>query len=80
MKKNTVRRRRRTEEEGITIKMVEEVPGSLGTSASLALRFGQTMFSCASLFFMCFDVSFYGFTAFWYYYFPLFNSFFVFEL
>ncbi|KAH9611551.1 hypothetical protein KSS87_005166 [Heliosperma pusillum] len=43
---------------------MEEVPGSLGTSASLALRLGQTLFSCASLFFMCLDVNFYGYTAF----------------
>ncbi|KAL2905683.1 hypothetical protein RDABS01_004393 [Bienertia sinuspersici] len=46
--------------------MAEEVPGSLGTSASLALRLGQTIFSSASLVFMCFDVNFYGFTAFCY--------------
>uniref|UniRef100_A0A803MCQ3 CASP-like protein n=1 Tax=Chenopodium quinoa TaxID=63459 RepID=A0A803MCQ3_CHEQI len=45
--------------------MVDEVPGSLGTSASLALRFGQIMFSSASLFFMCLDVDFYSYTAFW---------------
>lgn len=44
--------------------MVQEVPGSLGTSASLALRVGQTMFSSASLLFMCFGVDFYGYTAF----------------
>ncbi|KMT08541.1 hypothetical protein BVRB_6g138220 [Beta vulgaris subsp. vulgaris] len=44
--------------------MVEEVPGSLGTSASLALRLGQTLFSSAALFFMCLDVNFYGYTAF----------------
>ncbi|CAO2828287.1 unnamed protein product [Amaranthus hypochondriacus] len=44
--------------------MVEEVPGSLGTSASLALRLGQTVFATASLFFMCLDVNFYGYTAF----------------
>lgn len=44
--------------------MMEEVPGSLGTSASLALRLGQTIFSSAALFFMCLDVDFYGYTAF----------------
>ncbi|XP_021758261.1 CASP-like protein 5C1 [Chenopodium quinoa] len=44
--------------------MVDEVPGSLGTSASLALRLGQIMFSSASLFFMCLDVDFYAYTAF----------------
>uniref|UniRef100_A0A7C9D9Q0 CASP-like protein n=1 Tax=Opuntia streptacantha TaxID=393608 RepID=A0A7C9D9Q0_OPUST len=44
--------------------MMDEVPGSLGTSASLALRLGQTIFSSASLFFMCLDVDFYAYTAF----------------
>ncbi|RXI07260.1 hypothetical protein DVH24_034232 [Malus domestica] len=46
---------------------MDELPGSLGTSASLALRFGQTIFSTASLLFMCLDVEFYSYTAFWYF-------------
>ncbi|KAF5736091.1 hypothetical protein HS088_TW14G00225 [Tripterygium wilfordii] len=45
---------------------MEEVPGSLGTSASLALRLGQTIFSSASLLFMCLDVQFYSYTSFCY--------------
>ncbi|CAN6587819.1 unnamed protein product [Malus baccata var. baccata] len=45
---------------------MDELPGSLGTSASLALRFGQTIFSTASLLFMCLDVEFYSYTAFCY--------------
>ncbi|KAM7252205.1 hypothetical protein ACFE04_024088 [Oxalis oulophora] len=45
---------------------MEEVPGSLGTSAGLALRMGQTIFSSASLLFMCLYVQFYSFTAFSY--------------
>ncbi|CAL5367159.1 unnamed protein product [Camellia sinensis] len=44
---------------------MDELPGALGTSASLALRLGQAIFSIASLFFMCLDVEFYGYTAFW---------------
>ncbi|KAI8032105.1 hypothetical protein LOK49_LG01G03411 [Camellia lanceoleosa] len=43
---------------------MDELPGALGTSASLALRLGQAIFSTASLFFMCLDVEFYGYTAF----------------
>ncbi|PPE02820.1 hypothetical protein GOBAR_DD00133 [Gossypium barbadense] len=44
--------------------MIEQVPGALGTSASLALRLGQTIFSSASLLFMCLDVEFYNYTSF----------------
>ncbi|PPD98066.1 hypothetical protein GOBAR_DD04933 [Gossypium barbadense] len=44
--------------------MMEQVPGTLGTSASLALRLGQTIFSSASLLFMCLDVEFYNYTSF----------------
>ncbi|RDX60287.1 CASP-like protein 5C2 [Mucuna pruriens] len=44
---------------------MEELPGAFGSSASLALRLGQTVFSTASLLFMCLDVDFYGYTAFW---------------
>ncbi|KAL7231923.1 hypothetical protein ACSBR2_010027 [Camellia fascicularis] len=43
---------------------MDELPGALGTSASLALRLGQAIFSTVSLFFMCLDVEFYGYTAF----------------
>ncbi|KAB2032503.1 hypothetical protein ES319_D05G379000v1 [Gossypium barbadense] len=43
---------------------MEAVPGALGTSASLALRLGQTVFSAASLLFMCLDVEFYSYTSF----------------
>ncbi|KAK5793054.1 CASP-like protein ARALYDRAFT_485429 [Gossypium arboreum] len=46
--------------------MMEPVPGALGTSASLALRLGQTIFSSASLLFMCLDVEFYNYTSFSY--------------
>ncbi|KAI4376028.1 hypothetical protein MLD38_013828 [Melastoma candidum] len=46
--------------------MEEEVPGSVGTSASLALRLGQTAFSSASLLFMSLGVQFYSFTSFCY--------------
>ncbi|XP_062156123.1 CASP-like protein 5C1 isoform X2 [Alnus glutinosa] len=45
---------------------MDELPGALGTSASLALRLGQTVFSSASLLFMCLDVEFYSYTAFCY--------------
>ncbi|GFY93911.1 uncharacterized protein family [Actinidia rufa] len=38
--------------------------GLWGTSASLALRLGQAIFSTASLLFMCLDVEFYSYTAF----------------
>ncbi|CAK9185453.1 unnamed protein product [Ilex paraguariensis] len=43
---------------------MDELPGALGTSASLALRLGQAIFSVASLLFMCLDVEFYSYTAF----------------
>ncbi|XAR57853.1 hypothetical protein NMG60_11026137 [Bertholletia excelsa] len=43
---------------------MDELPGALGTSASLALRLGQAVFSTASLLFMCLDVEFYSYTAF----------------
>ncbi|XVF61932.1 hypothetical protein PTKIN_Ptkin08bG0175100 [Pterospermum kingtungense] len=46
--------------------MMEKVPGALGTSASLALRLGQTIFSSASLLFMCLDVEFFSYTSFSY--------------
>lgn len=46
--------------------MMEELPGAFGTSASLTLRLGQTVFSSASLLFTCLDVGFYSYTAFWY--------------
>ncbi|MFQ6659538.1 hypothetical protein Gotur_028400, partial [Gossypium turneri] len=42
---------------------MEAVPGALGTSASLALLLGQTVFSTASLLFMCLDVEFYSYTS-----------------
>ncbi|KAG8642549.1 CASP-like protein 5C1 [Manihot esculenta] len=45
---------------------MEDVPGSMGTSASLALRLGQAIFSTASLFFMCLGIDFYSYTAFCY--------------
>jgi len=45
---------------------MDELPGALGTSASLALRLGQTVFSSASLLFMCLDIEFYSYTAFCY--------------
>ncbi|WJZ91507.1 hypothetical protein VitviT2T_010573 [Vitis vinifera] len=43
---------------------MDELPGALGTSASLSLRMGQTIFSSAALLFMCLDVEFYSYTAF----------------
>uniref|UniRef100_A0A175YDL0 CASP-like protein n=3 Tax=Daucus carota subsp. sativus TaxID=79200 RepID=A0A175YDL0_DAUCS len=43
---------------------MDEVPGSVGTSASLALRLGQTIFSSASLLFMSLGVPFYSYTSF----------------
>ncbi|KAG7993843.1 hypothetical protein I3843_01G026500 [Carya illinoinensis] len=45
---------------------MDELPGALGTSASLALRLGQAVFSSASLIFMCLDVDFYSYTSFCY--------------
>ncbi|KVH92562.1 CASP-like protein 5C3 [Cynara cardunculus var. scolymus] len=44
--------------------MEEELPGAIGTSASLALRLGQALFSVASLLFMCVGVEFYAYTSF----------------
>lgn len=44
--------------------MEEELPGAIGTSASLALRLGQALFSVASLLFMCLGVEFYAYTSF----------------
>ncbi|XP_047337688.1 CASP-like protein 5C1 [Impatiens glandulifera] len=46
--------------------MTEEVivAGSLGTSTSFGLRFGQAIFSSSSLLFMSFGVQFYSYTAF----------------
>lgn len=44
---------------------MEELPGALGTSGSLALRLGQAIFAVGSLLFMCLDVEFYSYTAFW---------------
>uniref|UniRef100_A0A5B7BV33 CASP-like protein n=1 Tax=Davidia involucrata TaxID=16924 RepID=A0A5B7BV33_DAVIN len=43
---------------------MDEVPGSVGTSASFALRLGQTIFSSTSLLFMSLGVEFYSYTAF----------------
>uniref|UniRef100_A0A5B7BBS9 CASP-like protein n=1 Tax=Davidia involucrata TaxID=16924 RepID=A0A5B7BBS9_DAVIN len=43
---------------------MDELPGALGTTASLALRLGQAIFSIASLLLMCLDVEFYSYTAF----------------
>ncbi|KAL0450257.1 CASP-like protein 5C1 [Sesamum indicum] len=43
---------------------MEELPGALGTSGSLALRLGQAIFAVGSLLFMCLDVEFYSYTAF----------------
>lgn len=48
---------------------MDELPGSVGTSASFSLRLGQTMFSSASLLFMSLGVEFYSYTAFWYLFF-----------
>ncbi|OVA18618.1 Uncharacterized protein family UPF0497 [Macleaya cordata] len=45
---------------------MDELPGSLGTTASLSLRLGQTIFSSASLLFMSLGVEFYSYTAFCY--------------
>ncbi|CAN4112308.1 unnamed protein product [Withania somnifera] len=44
--------------------MDDEVPGAVGTSASFALRLGQTIFSAASLLFMSLGVEFHNYTAF----------------
>nr|KJB63401.1 hypothetical protein B456_010G107000 [Gossypium raimondii] len=45
---------------------MEAMPGALGTRASLAIRLGQTIFSVASLLFMCLDIEFYSYTSFRY--------------
>ncbi|KAJ4715008.1 CASP-like protein [Melia azedarach] len=45
---------------------MEQVPGAMGTSAALALRLGQAIFSSASMLFMSFHVQFYSYTAFCY--------------
>ncbi|GAV84951.1 DUF588 domain-containing protein [Cephalotus follicularis] len=45
---------------------MDDVPGSVGTSAGFSLRLGQTIFSSASLLFMSLGVEFYGYTAFCY--------------
>ncbi|KAE9620416.1 hypothetical protein Lal_00019931 [Lupinus albus] len=47
-------------------KSMDELPGSVGTSASFSLRLGQTIFSSSSLLFMSFGVEFYSYTAFCY--------------
>ncbi|KAG6415009.1 hypothetical protein SASPL_122408 [Salvia splendens] len=44
---------------------MKSVPGSLGTAASIALRFGQVIFSSSSIVFMSLGVGFYSYTAFW---------------
>ncbi|XP_071696280.1 CASP-like protein ARALYDRAFT_485429 [Rutidosis leptorrhynchoides] len=44
--------------------MEPELPGSMGTSASLALRLGQAFFSLSSLLFMCLGIDFYAYTSF----------------
>ncbi|CAN4107605.1 unnamed protein product [Withania somnifera] len=44
--------------------MDNEVPGAVGTSASFALRLGQSIFSAASLLFMSLGVEFHNYTAF----------------
>ncbi|KAL2348450.1 hypothetical protein Fmac_002450 [Flemingia macrophylla] len=43
-----------------------DLAGAFGTSASLALRLGQIVFSSSSLLFICLDVGFYSYTAFCY--------------
>ncbi|KAL7002736.1 hypothetical protein U1Q18_003892 [Sarracenia purpurea var. burkii] len=43
---------------------MDAVPGSAGTSASFALRMGQTLFSSASLVFMSMGAEFYSYTSF----------------
>ncbi|KAI3462792.1 hypothetical protein Pfo_019455 [Paulownia fortunei] len=43
---------------------MEELPGALGTSGSLALRLGQAIFAVASLLFMCLGIEFYSYTTF----------------
>lgn len=46
-------------------KKMDEIPGSVGTTASFSLRLGQTMFSSASLLSMSLG-EFYSYSAFWY--------------
>ncbi|XP_027112357.2 CASP-like protein 5C1 [Coffea eugenioides] len=43
---------------------IQDVPGSMGTSASFILRLGQAIFSSASLLSMSLGVDFYSYTAF----------------
>ncbi|QHN99106.1 CASP-like protein [Arachis hypogaea] len=45
---------------------MDELPGSVGTSASFSLRLGQAIFSSSSLLFMSLGVEFYSYTAFCY--------------
>ncbi|WCJ33833.1 CASP-like protein 5C1 [Euphorbia peplus] len=45
---------------------MDDIPGSVGTSAGFSLRLGQTIFSSASLFFMSIGAQFYNYTAFCY--------------
>ncbi|MFQ6664128.1 hypothetical protein Gotur_031340, partial [Gossypium turneri] len=47
-------------------RLSSSLPGALGTSASLALRLGQTVFSTTLLLFMCLDVEFYSCASFSY--------------
>ncbi|KAK6240504.1 hypothetical protein QUC31_015812, partial [Theobroma cacao] len=47
-------------------KAMNEVPGSVGTSAGFSLRLAQALFSSASLLFMSLGVEFYSYTAFCY--------------
>nr|XP_016440878.1 PREDICTED: CASP-like protein 5C1 isoform X2 [Nicotiana tabacum] len=42
--------------------MDNKLQGSIGTSAGLALRLGQAIFSAASLLFMCLNVSYYSYS------------------
>lgn len=44
---------------------MDEFPGTVGTTASLALRLGQVVFSIGSLLFMRMDVHFYNVISFW---------------
>lgn len=46
-------------------RVMVEVPGSVGTTASLSLRLGQTVLAFGALLFMTIGVRFYQFTAFW---------------
>ncbi|KVI10756.1 CASP-like protein 5C1 [Cynara cardunculus var. scolymus] len=43
---------------------MDDVPGSMGTSAGFALRLGQTIFSSAALLFMALGGQFYSYTSF----------------